>query len=135
MRRSRFAKAIEPNGGSRERATIREALWFDLTAPETSGDAMLADWRVNNLDREAIGADGIAQGHVQAPQGLAQRGLGMVVRGFCPEQGSELLSGVWAWLHRQEGEQTQSLGAKGRAGLAPGGRAQGRSAEQRQRRA
>jgi hypothetical protein len=27
--------------------------------------------RVNNLDREAVGADSIAQGHVQAPQGLA----------------------------------------------------------------
>src|SRR5688500_16239752 len=53
MRRSRFAKAIEPGGG-REKASIREALWFDLSAPESPDEHSLALWRVAALDHAAV---------------------------------------------------------------------------------
>ena len=53
MRRSRFASAIEVNEPAGKRASISEALWFDLRNPETS-EASLADWRVAGLEQIAL---------------------------------------------------------------------------------
>ncbi|MFL6744320.1 MAG: EAL domain-containing protein [Sphingomicrobium sp.] len=53
MRRSRFASAIEVNDPAAQRASIREALWFDVHNPETSEES-LADWRVAGLDQIAL---------------------------------------------------------------------------------
>src|SRR5687768_834745 len=52
MRRSRFVKPMQPR--ENEKASIREALWFDLRSPETSDDATLSDWRVAGLDHVAV---------------------------------------------------------------------------------
>ena len=52
MRRSRFVKPVHQQG--HEKASISEALWFDLRAPETSDDASLADWRVAAIDHMAV---------------------------------------------------------------------------------
>ena len=41
MRRSRFAKAIEVTD-VRERASIKDALWFDVSAPDSSDEEALA---------------------------------------------------------------------------------------------
>ena len=52
MRKSRFVKpAHSPEA---EKASVREALWFDLRAAETSDDASLLDWRVATLDHFAL---------------------------------------------------------------------------------
>ena len=48
MRRSRFAKAIEV-AEVRERASIRDALWFDVTSPETSDEESLCEWRLAGM--------------------------------------------------------------------------------------
>jgi diguanylate cyclase (GGDEF)-like protein len=53
MRRSRFA-AFEARDGTRDRSSVREALWFDLRAPATSDERSLADWRVAGLDLIAL---------------------------------------------------------------------------------
>ena len=62
MRRSRFAKAIEPSSTGREKASVREALGFDLQAPESSDELSLSEWRVASLDHVygdgALGGDG-----------------------------------------------------------------------------
>jgi len=52
MRRSRFVKPIQPR--ENEKASIREALWFDLRSPDTNDDATLSDWRVAGLDHVAV---------------------------------------------------------------------------------
>ena len=54
MRRSRFAKAIESDGARREKASVREALWFDLSSPETPDHHSLSAWRVAPLDYSAV---------------------------------------------------------------------------------
>jgi diguanylate cyclase (GGDEF)-like protein len=52
MRKSRFVSQAQPR--EPEKASISEALWFDLRAPETSDDVSLADWRVAALDHLAL---------------------------------------------------------------------------------
>ena len=52
MRRSRFVNPVQPR--EKEKASISEALWFDLRTSETSDDATLADWRVSGLDHVAV---------------------------------------------------------------------------------
>ena len=52
MRKSRFVSRVQPL--ENEKASIGEALWFDLRSPETSDDATLADWRVGGLDHFAV---------------------------------------------------------------------------------
>jgi diguanylate cyclase (GGDEF)-like protein len=54
MRRSRFAKAFETSDTIRQRTSVREAFWFDLRTPDTSGERSLADWRVAGLDLIAL---------------------------------------------------------------------------------
>ena len=54
MRRSRFASAIETSDVAGGRASISEALWFDLRNPETGDEASLADWRSAGLDHVAL---------------------------------------------------------------------------------
>ena len=46
MRRSRFVNPVQPK--ENEKASISEALWFDLRSSETSDDATLADLEANN---------------------------------------------------------------------------------------
>ena len=52
MRRTRFAGAIERKSGSR--ASIREALSFDILSPEVSDGGSLSAWRVAALDHSAV---------------------------------------------------------------------------------
>ena len=52
MRRSRFVNPVQPR--ENEKASISEALWFDLRSPETSDDGTLLDWRVGGLDHVAV---------------------------------------------------------------------------------
>ena len=52
MRKSRFARPVQ--SGKPEKASIRESLWFDLRAPDTTDDASLSDWRVAGLDHVAV---------------------------------------------------------------------------------
>jgi diguanylate cyclase (GGDEF)-like protein len=53
MRRSRFAKAIEVNEVS-ERASIGDALWFDVTKPDTSDEESLCEWRLAGLEHAPL---------------------------------------------------------------------------------
>src|ERR1041384_3108405 len=53
MRRSRFAKAIEVNE-VRERASIGDALWFDVTKPDTSDEESLCEWRLAGLQHAPL---------------------------------------------------------------------------------
>jgi diguanylate cyclase (GGDEF)-like protein len=52
--RTRFAKAVSPSLGTAERASVREALWFDIEAAETPDDQSLSESRVASLDYTAI---------------------------------------------------------------------------------
>ena len=54
MRRSRFAKAIEVNE-VRERASIRDALMFDVTSPDTSAEESLCEWRLSAMQNAPVG--------------------------------------------------------------------------------
>jgi len=45
MPRSRFAQAVSPTSERPERASVREALWFDVEAAETPGDKSLSESR------------------------------------------------------------------------------------------
>src|SRR5205085_10583960 len=54
MRRARFIGAVEANEGSRDRSSIREALWFDVRAHESSDEESLLDWRVAGLEHVPI---------------------------------------------------------------------------------
>ena len=45
MRRSRFAKAIEVSE-IRERASVGDALTFDIVAHETADEEALCEWRL-----------------------------------------------------------------------------------------
>src|SRR5690242_15048687 len=53
MRRSRFAKAIEV-AGVRERASIKDALRFDVSAPETSDEEALCEWRLTGVQHAPV---------------------------------------------------------------------------------
>jgi len=53
MRRSRFAKAIEVNE-VRERASIRDALMFDVTSPDTSAEESLCEWRLSAMQNAPV---------------------------------------------------------------------------------
>ena len=52
MRKSRFVRPVHSREA--EKASVKEALWFDLRVAETSDDASLADWRVAGLDHFAL---------------------------------------------------------------------------------
>jgi GGDEF domain-containing protein len=52
MRKSRFVSSVPPREA--EKATIKEALWFDLRAAETTDDSSLSDWRVTGLENCAL---------------------------------------------------------------------------------
>jgi diguanylate cyclase (GGDEF)-like protein len=54
MRRTRFASAVERNDDARERASVREALSFDVRSPEGFEDESLSAWRVATLDHSAV---------------------------------------------------------------------------------
>ena len=54
MRRTRFAGAVDVGGEARPRASIREALWFDILAPDALDDHSLSAWRVASLDHSAL---------------------------------------------------------------------------------
>jgi diguanylate cyclase (GGDEF)-like protein len=54
MRRTRFAGAVELTGEVRERASIGEALWFDILTPDDPDAHSLSAWRVAPLDHSAL---------------------------------------------------------------------------------
>ncbi len=54
MRRSRFARAVGTTGEARDRASVGEAMWFDIRSPDTSGDESLAAGRIAALDHCAL---------------------------------------------------------------------------------
>ena len=53
MRRSRFAKAIEVTE-VRERASIRDALLFDVTNPDSSAEESLCEWRLSAMQHAPV---------------------------------------------------------------------------------
>ena len=53
MRRSRFAKASGDND-ARERASVDEALGFDLRSPASADEMSLASWRVASLEHAPV---------------------------------------------------------------------------------
>src|SRR5947209_6980992 len=53
MRRSRFAKAIEVSE-VRERASIRDALRFDISAPDTTDEEALCEWRLTGVQHAPV---------------------------------------------------------------------------------
>jgi len=53
MRRSRFANTIEVNEVP-ERASIRDALCFDITTPDTSDEESLCEWRVAGVQHAPL---------------------------------------------------------------------------------
>ena len=53
MRRSRFAKAVEV-AEVRERASIGDALWFDVTPPDTSDEESLCEWRLSGMQHAPL---------------------------------------------------------------------------------
>jgi diguanylate cyclase (GGDEF)-like protein len=52
--RTRFAKAVSHSFETPERASVREALWFDIEAAETPDDQSLSEARVTSLNYTAI---------------------------------------------------------------------------------
>ena len=54
MRRARFARAVEKVGTAPERASVGEALWFDVRSSDSAGDDSLLASRVSGLDHTAI---------------------------------------------------------------------------------
>ena len=54
MRRARFARAVEKVGAPSERASVGEALRFDITGTDSAGDDSLLASRVSGLDHAAI---------------------------------------------------------------------------------
>ena len=53
MRRSRFAKASEPERGQ-DRASIGEALWFDIASLNSAEEQSVSAWRVATLEHAAL---------------------------------------------------------------------------------
>ena len=54
MRRTRFAGAVEIPDEARSRASVREALWFDILAPDTPDEHSLSAIRLGSLDYSAL---------------------------------------------------------------------------------
>ena len=54
MRRTRFAGAVETAGDTRARASVREALWFDILSPDTPDDHSLSATRVGPLEHSPL---------------------------------------------------------------------------------
>ncbi len=54
MTRARFAKAVGQTNDAPERASVREALWFDIEGAETSDDDSLSESRVVKFDHTAL---------------------------------------------------------------------------------
>ena len=54
MARTRFAKAVGQSFGTPEKASVRQALWFDVAPAESSGDDSLAESRVASLDQAPL---------------------------------------------------------------------------------
>src|ERR671912_34745 len=54
MRSTRFAGAVESPGEAKSRASVREALWFDILAPDTPDEHSLSAIRVAALDYSAL---------------------------------------------------------------------------------
>ena len=54
MPRARFDQAVNRASDKPERASVREALWFDVKAADTSGDVWLAEARVSSFDHIAL---------------------------------------------------------------------------------
>jgi diguanylate cyclase (GGDEF)-like protein len=54
LSRTRFAKAVSQSFETPERASVREALWFDIDSAESPDDKSLAEARVAALDYTAI---------------------------------------------------------------------------------
>ena len=53
MRRSRFAKASQPEQGQ-DRASIGEALWFDIASLNSAEEQSVSAWRVATLEHAAL---------------------------------------------------------------------------------
>jgi diguanylate cyclase (GGDEF)-like protein len=53
MRRSRFANRVEGNEVS-QRATIGDALFFDVTTPPTSDEEALCEWRLSAMEHSPL---------------------------------------------------------------------------------
>jgi len=74
MRRARFARAVEKVDTPPERASIGEALWFDVRTPNSAGDDSLLASRVSGLDHAPII---LAAAHMLAGGAfLAMHGIG-----------------------------------------------------------
>ncbi|MEO6256956.1 MAG: EAL domain-containing protein, partial [Sphingomicrobium sp.] len=54
MRRTRFAAAVEITGEANARASISEALLFDIRSPDGPDDHSLSAWRIAPLDHSAL---------------------------------------------------------------------------------
>jgi diguanylate cyclase (GGDEF)-like protein len=54
MARARFAKAVGQSLETPQRASVREALWFDIEAAETPDDESLSESRVATFDHTAL---------------------------------------------------------------------------------
>ncbi len=54
MPRARFAKAVSQVSDIPDRASVREALWFDVKRGDTSEEEWLAEWRTGNFDYAAL---------------------------------------------------------------------------------
>jgi diguanylate cyclase (GGDEF)-like protein len=54
MRRTRFAKAVEGNDGWPERASVREAMWFDVASSGAADEGSLSAWRLASLEHAAL---------------------------------------------------------------------------------
>ncbi len=54
MRRTRFAGAVETAGDTRARASVREALWFDILSPDTPDDHSLSATRVGPMEHSPL---------------------------------------------------------------------------------
>jgi len=54
MRRARFARAVEQAGKPAQRASIGEALTFDIKTPDSADDESLLTWRVAALDHAPL---------------------------------------------------------------------------------
>jgi diguanylate cyclase (GGDEF)-like protein len=54
MRRTRFAKAVEGNGDWPERASIGEALWFDVASRVAADESSLSAWRLASLEHAGL---------------------------------------------------------------------------------
>ena len=74
MRRARFARAVEKVDTPPERASVGEALWFDVRSPNSAGDDSLLASRVSGLDHAPII---LAAAHLLAGGAfLAMHGIG-----------------------------------------------------------